>query len=281
MNKTNIAWTDYTWNPVTGCTEVSAGCQNCYARAMAKRFNGGDFTVKLHQVVLAEKFPKKPSKIFICSMSDLFHNDVPDSFIGEISRKTYSYPQHTFQILTKRAERLLAWSNKWKPSGVYGFGRNVHIGVTVENQEMADKRIPLLLRIPAVVRFLSIEPCLGPIDLRYIKWAPIDTSNWPQKGIVCHSCYDCIAKPEPITSDTIMLSVHQELGRIEWVIVGCESGAGRRPCKIEWVESLVEQCKYYGVPVFVKQLEIAGKVTGDITKFPKHLQIRQWPKEAK
>ena len=243
MNKTLIAWTDggYTWNPVTGCSPVSEGCQNCYAAAIAKRFNGGDFSVKLHPERLDEPSKvKKPSKIFICSMSDLFHDDVPYSFIDDVMETIHRSSQHTFQILTKRPNRMYKYfCESDKPRHCYMRPCNTWVGVTAENQKCAGERIPKLLDIPAVVRFVSIEPLLERIDI--YQWLGGD-------------------------------------GGLGWIIVGCESGSRKRPCEIRWIRDIVNQCGAAKVPVFVKQININGKVSHDIKEFPEDLQVRQYPK---
>ena len=179
---TSIEWTDESWNPVTGCSHVSEGCRNCYAERLALRklqpYDTGlpwtkqnaKVNVKLHPERLGRPLRwRKPRRVFVNSMSDLFHERVPVEFIDRVFASMALCPRHTFQILTKRPVRMLAyvhlrqyWSEMALP--------NVHRGVSVENQETADERIPLLLKTPASVRFVSAEPLLGPIDLSpYIK----------------------------------------------------------------------------------------------------------------
>lgn len=167
MGRTNIEWTDKSWNPVTGCTAVSEGCDNCYAKVMSKRFpNWNDFKVTLYPERLDEPFGWiKAQKIFICSMADLFHEDVPFKFINKVFGVMHACENHTFQILTKRPERMREY--------IIGHSRlhkkplkNLWLGVTAENQQRADERIPLLFDIPAAVRFVSVEPMLGPVDLQ-------------------------------------------------------------------------------------------------------------------
>ncbi len=164
---TKIQWTDTTWNPVTGCTKVSPGCLNCYAEKMAKRLQAmgqpkyaDGFKVKLHPDVFDKPLHwKKPRKIFVCSMSDLFHEDVPIAFIDCVIHTMAVCPQHKFQLLTKRPERM-----KFVLGGK-GVLPNVWLGVTAEDQQRAHERIPPLHAAPAAVRFLSLEPLLGPIFL--------------------------------------------------------------------------------------------------------------------
>jgi protein gp37 len=158
----NIQWCDKSWNPITGCTKISAGCAHCYAKAVTERFpksfpNG--FTVTLHEDRLSVPLSwKKPSKIFVNSMSDLFHEEVPLSFIQEVFKIIAACPQHIFQILTKRSKRLVALSSQltWHP--------NIWMGVSVENQKVVS-RVDDLREIPAAVRFLSCEPLIGPLEL--------------------------------------------------------------------------------------------------------------------
>ena len=194
MSTTNIEWADRVWNPVTGCTKVSPGCKHCYAEGVAHRFwatqypaveieTGGPagtmsrarkFTdVMTHPDRLLEPLSwRKPARVFVNSMSDLFHEDVPDDFIDAVWGTMAKCPQHTFQILTKRADRMKAYFDKVVADGraLFGEGRyvprsNVWLGVSVEDQQRADERIPLLLQTPAAVRFISAEPLLGPVLL--------------------------------------------------------------------------------------------------------------------
>ncbi|WP_110933769.1 DUF5131 family protein [Paenibacillus bouchesdurhonensis] len=173
-DKTGIEWADATWNPVTGCTKVSEGCRNCYAKTFTERFEGTPghyFESGFHVTLRPEKLDqplrwKRPRRIFVNSMSDLFHPDVPDGFIEQVFRVMTIAQHHTYQILTKRPERMRDWilQRGWIMSEL----PHVWLGVSVENQKAADERIPHLLQIPAVVRFLSCEPLLGPVDLS--KW---------------------------------------------------------------------------------------------------------------
>ena len=164
--KSAIEWTDATWNPVTGCTKVSPGCAHCYAETITLRFKrGGPFlpgltTIRLHPDRLALPLSwKAPRNIFVNSMSDIFHEEVPLQFIQEIFDVMGEAERHTFQVLTKRHERLEALATELV------WPENVWLGVSVENQHWADLRIPALLRVPAQVRFLSVEPLLKAVDL--------------------------------------------------------------------------------------------------------------------
>jgi len=240
---TKIEWTDQTWNPVTGCTKISAGCKNCYAETIAKRFWGDrKFTdVQCHIDRLNQPLKWRKSRmVFVNSMSDLFHKDVPLEFIERVYGtifdcsfvgEQYKTPFHTFQILTKRPYRAKQF---YESHPLRNFGwNNLWLGVSVSQQGDLHL-IDTLLEIPVKVRFVSFEPLLENI---IIPWLEI----------------------------------------LSWVIVGCESGPKRRECKVKWVESIVEQCQAADVPVFVKQLNINGKVVKDINQFPKHLQIREYP----
>jgi protein gp37 len=176
-DRSRIEWTDATWNPVTGCTAVSAGCANCYARRIAQRFHGPrGFDVTLHPNKLdLPRHWRKPRRVFVNSMGDLFHKDVPTAFILDVFRVMNECPQHTFQVLTKRPERMaeLAPRLAWTP--------NIWAGVTVENQE-AVGRVSLLRSVPATVRFLSCEPLIGPIDtlpLVGIHWVIVGGETGP------------------------------------------------------------------------------------------------------
>lgn len=162
MTKSNIAWTERVWNPVTGCTKVSAGCKNCYAEAIAHRYWGErKFSdVQCHEDRLdAPLHWRKPSRVFVNSMSDLFHDEVPDLFIEEVFTVMEKATNHTFQILTKRPERMRGLLREWDIRLP-----NVWLGVSVENQEQAMARIPHLVNTPAAVRWLSVEPMLGYVD---------------------------------------------------------------------------------------------------------------------
>ena len=219
MGKTNIQWADMSWNPVVGCTRVSAGCANCYAEATQRRwwpkdqpaparwFPGND-TVTLHPERLNQPLRWKTAQvIFVCSMADLFHQAVPDQFIRQVFDVMASeeVQQHSFLLLTKRPERMaeLAPTLPWPA--------NIWAGTSVESQFWANRRIPFLLSVPARVRFISAEPLLRPLNL---------------------SCY---------------------LDELQWVIVGGESGPRARPMAEPWVREIRADCRFYKVPFFFKQ----------------------------
>ena len=226
MKTTKIEWTDKTWNPITGCTKFSAGCQNCYAEVMARRLQAmgqekykKGFTLTLHEDSLQEPMLwKKPHTIFVCSMSDLFHKDVSFDFIDKVMNVIKQTPHHRYQILTKRAERMKEYfSNRENP-------KNVWLGVTVENK-VSKSRIDVLRTLNAPIRFLSCEPLLE--DL----------------GVI-------------------------DLGNIDWVIVGGESGRCARPMLEEWVLSIKKQCEKQETAFFFKQWGTWGS---DGVKRSKHL----------
>jgi protein gp37 len=248
---TGIQWTDQTWNPVTGCDRVSPGCAHCYALDLAARLkamgnpryrvdgdpktSGPGFGVMYHADKLKEPLGwKKPRRVFVNSMSDLFHEEIPWQFVAAVFATMIVAHQHTFQVLTKRAKRMrdmLDPGNGYFWSHVNGLALklcaeqkiygvpvgvapgNVWLGVSVENQHWADVRIPLLLETPAAIRFLSCEPLLGPVDL-------------------CS---------------------HLRTGGLHWVIAGGESGPKHRPMHAEWPRQLLAECTPHDVPFFFKQ----------------------------
>lgn len=281
-NKTEIAWTDSTWNPTTGCTKVSQGCKNCYAeRIFARPYPGRKFTdVRTHSDRLEQPLHwKKPRRIFVNSMSDLFHEAVPDEFIDQVFAVMEYSPRHTYQILTKRPIRMVAYfKNRERREVSTGLLvpscittemyldhalplvwplPNVHLGVSVENQEAADERIPLLLQTPAAVRFLSIEPLLEPVNFMRVLLEENLSRPRPQSWA-----------PEDFAPGA----------KIDWVIVGGESGPHARSMDLAWVRSLRDQCKAAGIPLFVKQLSQADmRAFKDFDAFPDDLKIREFP----
>lgn len=232
-DKSGIEWTDATWNPVTGCTKVSAGCRNCYALRDWARLSanptsvyfGRAFTdVQCHPERLGIPLQwKRPRRIFVNSMSDLFHAGVPDLFIAEVFETMTHASQHTFQVLTKRPERMFGFFQARGSSAP----ENCQLGISVEDQDTWVERVPWLLRAPTRVRFVSFEPLLGPIDAR---------------GTVATD--DAIEVP-PVTD--------WPLSGIQWAIVGGESGPQARAMHPTWVRSLRNQCAAAEVPFFFKQ----------------------------
>ena len=257
MSKSKIEWTDVTWSPITGCTKISPGCQNCYAERMSKRLAGrcgypkeNPFAVTLHPDKLGEPLKwKKPRRVFVCSMGDLFHEDVPFWVIDDVIDICDRASQHTFLILTKRIERAYGYFDSTS-NRVEAFEKaGCWLGITAENQAMADERWPILLQIPAAVRFVSVEPMLGPVDVgKYLGMVSGCQTHCPTTKNACrlHS-WEC--------SDA-----HDNRKGIDWVICGGESGPGARPAKIEWIRDLKNQCVTAGVPFFLKQMHIGGKM---------------------
>lgn len=306
-DKSRIEWTDATWNPIRGCSVVSPGCVNCYAMKHAWRFNGpgqpyegltkmgakGPIWIgKVSPVPKVFDQPirwRKPRMVFVNSMSDLFHESVPDELIAAIFGIMAGSPRHTFQVLTKRPQRALEWF-RWVGShrghdytadpwlAITGAAPvmvglsfhtvgpwplpNVWLGVSVEDQQRADERVPVLLEIPAAVRWVSAEPLLGPVALDAVR---------SSGGVLFNS-----------------------LKGVDWVVVGGESGVGARPMDVEWVRSIQAQCRGSRVPVFVKQLgryayQSPGKYGtghelpldhpkgGDWGEWPSDLRVRQLP----
>jgi protein gp37 len=244
MGKSKIEWTDRVWNPVTGCTKVSAGCKYCYAERLAGRFWGErPFTdVRLHpeRLDMPGKW-KQPQRIFVNSMSDLFHEKLDLTHILTIFYRMATYDQHTYIVLTKRPKRMVEFFDYWKEyielckAEGYGFFSpplpNVWLGVSVENQAAADERIPLLMQTPAAVRFVSCEPLLGPVDI-----------------------YESVYK-SPREKFYLVPPKFSWLKskNIDWVIAGGESGPDARPMHPDWARSLRDQCREAAVPFFFKQ----------------------------
>lgn len=297
-DKTEIIWTDATWNPIRGCRRVSPGCENCYAEKVAHRFSGpgkpyeglttarGRWNGEVMKVPAVLDQPirwQRPRMIFVNSMSDLFHERLDFEYIAAVFGVMAAAKHHTFQVLTKRADRMIEffdWIGEADiPSATCARHaqnviddprmkatlngaalnwplNNVWLGVSAEDQERADERIPKLLRCPAAVHWISAEPLIGPIDL----------------------------------------ADHPGLG---WVVVGGESGPGSREMRLDWARKMVRQCQEADVPVMVKQLgakpmEWEGnhlgkwlsrhvtrhKKGGEMSEWPEDLRVRQYPPTA-
>lgn len=316
LAKTKIEWTDRTWNPTRGCSRVSEGCRHCYAEQIAGRFtkhalqdgeqdagvfagfavmksDGAHWTGKVELIPDKLEEPlhwRKPCRVFVNSMSDLFHEALPDEAIDRVFAVMALCPEHTFQVLTKRPERMLNYCSaletrrrvgilsfqmaqglpiprngrplphEFRPSSTEEFPQlwsiwplpNVWLGVSVEDQNTADERIPLLLQTPAAVRFVSYEPALGPVDF------------------VPFLC------PMPES--------------VNWLIIGGESGPHARPFDIQWARDVIAQCKAAGVACFVKQLgrnpvtdgtfyalDIDKGHGGEMLEWPADLRVREFP----
>jgi protein gp37 len=284
--KTKIEWADRTWNPIVGCSVASPGCKNCYALGMAHRnasnpktpYYAGTtakntagtmhWTGKVNQApvetLLAPLRWKKPQRIFVNSMSDLFHEDVSDEAIDKVFAVMALCPQHVFMVLTKRSARMREYMTKLDSGGPGRAGdvahsiivstlwddadsvfstisvsvqmglKNVWLGVSVEDQHRAEERIPDLLATPATVRWISAEPLLGPVSLRWLSAFPENAPTTAQN-------------PEGPTNHL------DGLRRLEWVVCGGESGHKARPMHPDWARDLRDQCTAADVPFFFKQ----------------------------
>lgn len=299
MGDTKISWTHRpgtigkTWNPVQGCSRISEGCRACYAERMAARFAEDGWSqglinlktrkwngvVRLAPHKLADPLRwRQPCTVFTNSMSDLFHEGLSNEQIAAVFGVMAAAPQHTFQVLTKRARRMREWfetpgipqlvetfrqvalagriaeafapeqarniltGKQWTPEHEPAWPLpSVWLGVSVENQEAADTRIPELLASPAAVRFLSCEPLIGPVRLDDIG-----------KG------WSALAR----TFAASMTPRGERVG-IDWAIAGCESGPGARPCSVEWLRSLRDQCAAAGVAYFLKQARESSETSKD------------------
>lgn len=278
---TKIEWTNETWNPVTGCTKISPGCKNCYAERMARRLAGRygypeaphhfDVTLQPDRLDQPKRW-KKPRRVFVCSMGDLFHEDA-DDFLYDVWKAMLAADWHTFQILTKRPDWMadylsMCYEIFWEikpPSHIW-------LGTTTEDQKRANERIPALLHAPAPVRFVSVEPMLGPVNLSESMHRHEAIDKTSPSGKQLWRCIQCGEEtPAPCKWP------YHQCRTLDWVIIGCESGPGRRFMAWEWAIDLVEQCKVAGVPVFVKQIEVKGKVSHDMSEWPEELRVREYP----
>jgi protein gp37 len=229
-DRSAIEWTEATWNPVTGCSKVSPGCAHCYAETISRRFGHSmkpwtpehaAENVVLHSVRLEQPLKwRRPRMIFVNSMSDLFHEQVPSRFVADVFDVMRRASQHTFQVLTKRPERALEFVERIYCGRCADWPKplpNVWLGVSIENGRFT-WRADVLREIPAAVRFISAEPLLGSLyPMGVTNRAPLD------------------------------------LPGIDWLIVGGESGVGARPMRLEWARELRDACQAAGVPFFFKQ----------------------------
>lgn len=267
--RSHIEWTDATWNPLVGCTKVSPGCDHCYAETFVNRFAGHNagfpnrfdvVTMRGEKMLTQPLRWRKPRKVFVNSLSDLFHTDVPDAFIAQVFAVMALAPQHTFQLLTKRHARMrsllssIDFANTFhravcdaadwdvrQPAAAVDCALaligdtslsplpNAHLGVSVEDQHWADIRIPALLDTPAAVRWISAEPLLGPVTFRWAKWQMLGR------------------EPGAVTDHL------DGLRGLDWVVVGGESGPGARPMHPQWARDLRDQCAGADVPFLFKQ----------------------------
>jgi protein gp37 len=287
---THIEWTDATWNVINGCTVLSPGCTNCYAMRLAgtrlrnspsregltKTVNGNPVwtgEVLFNRRVALEPFQwETPRRIFVCAHGDLFHEKVPEEWIDYVFMVALLNPRHTFQILTKRTERMrdymrevldepehvtaARFANAMHHGGkqdtpadqvdIHWPPRNVWLGTSVEDQRRADERIPLLLETPAAVRWLSCEPLLGPVDLDEWFVCPNWSDDIPMD--MTTGLRECCAK-----CDFTGIAGFEGLPLVDWVVVGGESGPNSRPMHPAWAISLRDQCVQAGVAFHFKQ----------------------------
>ena len=259
---TKIEWTHrkgttgVTWNPVSGCSKISEGCAHCYAERMSKRLGGRfgypedePFRVTLHPERLMEpRYWVKPRTVFVCSMGDLFHDAVPGTFIHRVWMQMALCHDHTFLVLTKRPERMaqiVPALNGYE----HGTPGNIWLGVTAENQQRADERIPLLLQCPAAVRFVSVEPMLGAVDF-HVPSVPDGSGAWR----------NALTVDDPYTKER----------HLDWIICGGETGPGARTMDPALARSVRDQCKAAGIPFFFKKMSNKAPIPDD-------LMIREWP----
>ena len=268
--KTKIAWCHHTFNPWWGCAHVSGGCEHCYAESKALRWGFNIWGADAPRRFLGRATWEQPRKwnaraeqagerrrVFCGSMCDVFEDreqlEIPRHHLFEIIADT---PWLDWLLLTKRPENMtILTPRSWRD----GWPQNVWALATVENQGVAAQRIGHLLKVPATIRGLSCEPLLGSLD--------VSDCTLPN-GASCH--------PLRVEGGNYPLSgmVH----RLNWIIVGSESGRYRRPCNLDWVRDLIAQARAAGVPVFVKQLEVNGRVEIDPRRWPEDLRIQEFPK---
>lgn len=284
-DKSKIEWTDATWNVLRGCSMVSDGCTNCYAMRQAHRQkngaykgltrlgpNGPVWTGDVRLVPEMLDYPlrlRKSHMIFVNSMSDLFHESLTIEQVAAIFQVMHQAHWHVFQVLTKRPKRMLefcqALAVAGKPNGIAWPFPNVWLGVSCEDQKTADERIPLLLQTPAAVRWISAEPLLGPVELRQANADPHFRRSWLE--------YNQRVSDGKFSEGTY--------NRLDWVVVGGESGPGARPMHPDWARSLRDQCIAADVPFFFKQGSKANwPHYKDFDSFPVDLRLRQYPETA-
>ena len=302
MSKTGIPYLDEVLNVTSGCTKISEGCANCWASDLHRRFHGQPYDVncpiKMHPKRLEEALHwRKPRRAGVCFTSDLFHDQVPDEFIDKVFAVMALTPQHTYMLLTKRPERMRAYLKEAAPridqqvlndcedrctgTDAYVLSYrwplpNVWLGVSAESQARADERIPLLLDTPAAHRWVSLEPMLGPIGI----------SRW-------------LTDRHIYADDPFHYPIPDDRG-LDWVVIGGESGPKARPCDLEWIRDVRDQCKAAGTPCYVRQtgsgyasmLSCSLALQGvpkdrwpdskgeDIVFWPPDLRVREWPKET-
>lgn len=291
-DKSKIEWCDATWNVIGGCTKVSKGCEHCYALGMSwrmqnnpkapDRYRGvvekvdGELRwtgqVNLDHEALEQPLRwTKPRRIFVQSMGDLFHPDVPGTFIDQVMKTVLLAPQHTFMVLTKRARRMFDYFYGENPLDYAPeFPKNLWLGVTAENQARAEERLPWLLQTPAAVRFVSIEPMLGPVTLQGGNVPDNPDGPWPEGPL-----YD-YAYLRGVTGNR----------RVDLVIVGGETGPEARPMHPDWVRSVRDQCREAGTSFFFKhwgawlhdsQMSTGQRERARLGAAHENRRVHEWP----
>lgn len=363
QRKGGIAWTEATWNPIRGCSKVSPGCDNCYALAMASRFSGpgkpfeglvmpfgkSEWTGEVRFIPehLADPLRwRRPRRIFVNSMSDLFHPGITNEQRAAVYGVMAACPQHTFQVLTKRPEEAVKWYEWVKYEAVDADGRsvipeawvcadsaerhlkrgglddrsiwpppNLVLVATCEDQPNADERIPMALKCPAAVRGVSIEPMLGPMNIsEYLRETRTLHLKMDIAGAIRNRAFNAFTENgHPISPKKAEAELRKRLAagekyfpmcdcpdfdpqtgckskvnpRLDWVIVGCESGPHRRSCDVHWILDIVRQCREANVPCFVKQIEVddgmgktrVSKDPNECGGWTKEIRVRMFPGE--
>lgn len=251
MQKTKIPYLTHTWNPIAmRCTPVSAGCANCWHIKMANRMAAmpwpdtramayaGKCVSMLEKELEAPLYLRKPAVIGVQFMGDLFHDSVPDEFIGRVLNIIYECSYSKFLVLTKRPQRMFDFICR-SAFMVNDRFMNLWLGVSVEDQTTADERIRLLLQTPAAKRFVSYEPAVGPVNFNYLPFAHSELERYPKHYSAIQQQHDdCY---------------YQAPSLLDWIIMGGESGPGARPMHPDWARSVRDQCKAANVPFFFKQ----------------------------
>ena len=315
MNETHIQWTDYSSNPlryrdaadktVWACVQASPGCLHCYAETTAKRFGrGSEFTApnmagltpyldekEMHTLLTSTNLAGK--RVFLGDMTDLFGEWVPSDLVCRLFEVLFQRSDVTFQLLTKRADRMQSLVSLNLPD-LARIAPWIWLGVSVEDQRRADERIPLLLRTPAAVRFISAEPLLEAVDLTRIDYTAtarkelaavgiteeIKGFRFPEYGPGFKVNLDAMTGS---ITDNVVGAFPNVRPSLDLVIVGGESGPGARPCDVAWVQSIVEQCKAAGTSVFCKQLGSKPRITWGPERYvwprfkdPKGADVDEW-----
>lgn len=286
MNKTNISWTDTTWNPIVGCSSMGEGCRNCYARRlhnmrfdayqrgkrMSERYAYRFDNVRFFEDALREITPRqKPRRIFPCSMSDLFHHNVKNEWLDLIFKRMELCDQHTFLPLTKRYERMREYLSNRYPAAVWqAMPDHIWAGATAWDQESFDAAWEQLRQIPAAHRFISLEPLLSGVDLAHANGCYGDNPlTGEHVSVSCNS----LGQVQSLTS---------KAPKLDWVIVGGETGPGARPMRPDWVRSIRDQCVEAGVPFHFKQwgewqaIDIPGYIGNQAPNYHYFPDGKQW-----